>query len=114
MLTGRPYLGEGRVKVALELVSLMQGILASLRPAVVAMILSAGLAILLPTIFEGGILFSLAEGILRVVVGDLRIRAFLLFAGAFAVLRIWKPNPIYVMLGCGVVETIVQLIQKNM
>lgn len=27
MLTGRPYLGEGRVKVALELVSLMQGIL---------------------------------------------------------------------------------------
>lgn len=27
MPTGRPYLGEGRVKVALELVSLMQGIL---------------------------------------------------------------------------------------
>ncbi|MBO4886927.1 MAG: chromate transporter [Firmicutes bacterium] len=83
--------------------SLMQGVLKSLRPAVVAMIFSAGLTILLPTIF--------VSGTISLVAGNFKLRAFLLFAAAFFVLRKWKKiSPIIVMLTCGVIELIFQLI----
>ncbi len=84
--------------------SVIQGVLKSLRPAVVAMIFSAGLTILLPTIFVSGTISFLA--------GNFKLRAFLLFAGAFFVLRKWKKiSPITVMLACGVIELIFQSIK---
>lgn len=76
--------------------SLMQGVLQSLRPAVIAMILAAGMKILIPTLFSGGSI-SFAPG-------NLDLRALGLFVCAFAVLRIRKPNPILVMVFCGILE----------
>lgn len=78
--------------------SLMQGVLKSLRPAVVAMILAAGLSILLPAVFPLGTLRSVDW------------LALLLFLGAFLLLRWKKWNPILIMVGCGIVELIVELI----
>lgn len=81
--------------------TLMQGILQSLRPAVVAMIFSAGLAILLPTLFASGTVSFLA--------GNFQIRAALLFIAALICLRVWKLNPILVMVGCGCAELVCQM-----
>lgn len=84
--------------------SLMQGILRSLRPAVVAMIFAAGVRILIPTLFRSGtVLFG---------AGDLDLRALLLFLAALILMRLKKPklNAILIMAGCGVAELIVQLL----
>ena len=67
--------------------SYIQGTLKGLRPAIVALIASAGLSIL--TLALQG-----ANGI--------NWLGALLFLAAFLVLRKWKTDPIYVMLGCGV------------
>lgn len=67
--------------------SYIQGTLTGLRPAIVALIASAGLSILMLALQgENGVNWLGA----------------LLFAGAFLVLRRFKTDPIYVMLGCGV------------
>lgn len=68
---------------------LMQGALAGLRPAVVAMIASAGVSLLVQAILPGGT----AQGVDWV--------AALLFAAAFVAMRWKKPNPIGVMICCG-------------
>ena len=86
--------------------TLMQGILKTLRPAVISMIFVAGLTILLPTIF--------ADGVISFAAGHFQVRFALYFIVAFFVLRKWKPNPILVMLGCGIIELIVQLIGRNL
>ncbi len=75
---------------------LMQGILQSLRPAVVSMIFAAGLSILLGVIFK--------DGHVSPVFSNVNVRGVLLFAAALALLRIKKANPILVMVSCGVVE----------
>ncbi len=81
--------------------TIVQGILGGLRPAVVALIASAGISILITAIWNGkGITSHLA---------DVNVVAVVLFALAFFVLRKWKPNPILVMLGCGVVGMVVYL-----
>lgn len=72
----------------------VRGILNGLRPAVVAMIASAGLSILLNAFFAGGVLPS--------SLADVSWIGICLFLAAFVVLRKWKPNPIWVMLGCGI------------
>lgn len=72
----------------------VRGILNGLRPAVVAMIASAGLSILLNASFAGGTLPS--------SLADVSWIGICLFLAAFIVLRKWKPNPIWVMLGCGI------------
>jgi len=71
--------------------SVLQNVLASLRPAVVALIASAGLGILLQVLFAGG---SLS-------LGNLNLLGALLFAGAFALLRLKKLSPILTLLLCG-------------
>lgn len=72
----------------------IQGILGGLRPAVVALITSAGVSILLLALWgEGGFTLN---------VQDINLIALGLFAAAFAVLRIWKVSPILVMTSCGV------------
>ncbi len=73
--------------------TVVQGILSALRPAVVAMIASAGLS-----------LFILAVYGQRSLPSDLFSAdpiALLLFLAAFIVLRQWKPGPIVVMASCG-------------
>lgn len=85
--------------------SLMQGILQTLRPAVVSMIFAAGLTILLPTLF--------ADGTISFLAGNFQVRYAVYFASALFILRKWKPNPILVMLGCGAAELIVQLIKNT-
>lgn len=72
----------------------VRGVLNGLRPAVVAMIASAGLSILLNASFAGGTLPS--------SLADVSWIGICLFLAAFIVLRKWKPNPIWVMLGCGI------------
>ena len=76
--------------------TLMQGILRSLRPAVVAMIFAAGLSILIPTVFT--------DGTLRFAAGNINFFHILCFIGALIALRKYKIGPIKVMIGCGIAE----------
>jgi len=67
---------------------LMQGVLGALRPAVVALIAAAGITILML--------------VLRGVSGDgFDWIGLGLFAAAFVAMRLFKPQPILVMLACG-------------
>lgn len=80
----------------------MQGALSGLRPAVVAMIASAGLTILITALWGiGGISFKAL---------DIDWIAVILFALGLFVLRKWKPNPIWVMIGSGIVGIIISFI----
>ena len=73
--------------------SLIQGVLSGLRPAVVALIASAGLSILLTALWGGEHPASWIK--------DFQLLPFLIFAGALFILRKFKGGPVYVMLGCG-------------
>lgn len=70
----------------------VQGVLGGIRPAVVAMIASASLAVLLLALFGGTLPHSFA---------DVNLLSIGFLAVCFLVLRIFKPNPIYVMMGAG-------------
>lgn len=73
----------------------VQQFLSGLRPAVVALIASAGISILLLTIFKSGVIsFALS---------DIDIIASSVFIVALFVLRKFKPSPILVMAGSGLV-----------
>ena len=73
-------------------VSTLQSILAGLRPAVVALIASAGLSILSQVAFQGeAMLYS-----------NLNWCGLVLFGAAFFILRKFKWNPILVMTLCGI------------
>lgn len=80
--------------------TVIQGALSGLRPAVVALIASAGLTLLGAALWgEGGFSPVPPEPV-----------ATLLCLGAFFILRRWKPSPILVMLGCGVAGMAVYLL----
>ena len=73
---------------------LVKGILAGLRPAVIAMIASAGISLLAMALYGA-----------RKLPADLSspdMVAFGIFAVGLFVLRKWKVNPIYVMLASGI------------
>ena len=70
---------------------LLQSILTALRPAVVALIASAGVGILLKVLF----------GDQSMAFANLDLQGACLFIAAFTVLRKWKLNPIAVMMLCG-------------
>lgn len=76
--------------------SVLQGILKSLRPAVVAMIATAGLTILIPTFF--------ADGQISFTGGSFQLRPVLYFLAALFFLRRNKTDPIKVMISCGLAE----------
>lgn len=76
----------------------VQTILASLRPAVVALISSAGLSILTLALFQ-------AEKN-NIVLSNFRIIEFLLFVSGLIALRKFKANPILVIFGSGLIGTI--------
>ena len=73
---------------------IVQGVLAGLRPAVIAMIASAGLSLLVMSVYGQRTLPENLAGI-DVIAG-------VIFAAGFFVLRKWKPNPLWVMAGSGV------------
>ena len=66
-----------------------QGILAAVRPAVVALIASAGLVILVHAVWGSGAISWANTDFIAVG----------LFAGSLFVLRKWRPSPVVVMLG---------------
>ncbi len=72
--------------------SLVQGILFGLRPAVIAMIASAGLSL---------VLLSLGGGTSLLAGGSLDGIALVIFAAGLVVLQRWKVNPIWIMTGAG-------------
>lgn len=73
-------------------VSTLQSILASLRPAVVALIAGAGISLLR----------TVAVGEEAIQLANVNWIGIVLFAAAFFILRKWKWNPILVMLLCGI------------
>lgn len=75
----------------------IQGVLKGLRPAVVSLIGSAGLSILLMALFSGG-----ADSWFNVNLSQVDIVACVLFIAGFILLKKFKVNPIYIMLGSGV------------
>ena len=81
-------------------VSVIQSVLASLRPAVVALIASAGLSILLQVAFQGETFQW----------GNLNYIGLFLFAGALFILKKYKWNPILVMSLCGAAGLLINLI----
>lgn len=80
----------------------VQTVLAALRPAVVALISSAGLSILTLALFN-------AEKE-HIVLSNFKIVEFCLFIGGIIALRKFKLNPILVIFGSGFIGTLVYLI----
>ena len=78
--------------------SLLQGTLTSLRPAVVAMIAKAGVTILVSAFFINETIDLVRENVC--------IRMVVFFGAALVILRKFKMNPILVMVLCGVANMI--------
>ncbi len=81
--------------------SVIQGVLSGLRPAVVALIASAGLSILLTALWGSS---SPADWI-----NEFQIIPCLLFAAALTGLKKFKLSPVAVMLGCGGIGIVLHL-----
>ena len=81
----------------------VQTVLSSLRPAVVALIGSAGASILMLGLFQSDIFsFSIA---------DFRLIEFILFGGCLYILRKYKASAIAIIFGSGIVGTLLDLIK---
>lgn len=78
--------------------SMVQGILAGLRPAVVSMIASAGISLFIMALY--------GQRTLPANLKSFDVIALVIFTVGFLILRKWKTNPIYVMAGCGVAGVI--------
>ena len=88
--------------------SLLQGILRTLRPAVIAMIGAAGISILVNAFFDENFVFTTALQLLD----NVSIQAVGIFIGSLILLRYLKINAIYVMLLSGIAEVVLQLLVK--
>ena len=88
--------------------SLLQGVLKSLRPAVIAMIAAAGVSILVNA-FWGETMASLTT---TELLPNISIQAVGIFIGSLILLVRFKINPIHVMLLSGVAEVVLQVIGK--
>lgn len=80
----------------------VQKVLAAMRPAVVALIASAGLSILVLALFQTDMFSARLE--------DLRVVELILFGVALFALRKFKVSAISVILGSGVVGTVIYLL----
>ena len=80
---------------------MLQGILNSLRPAVVAMIATAGVSILVSAFFGENTVHTLSS---------MRIDMMIIFAIGMILLQYKKMDPIYVMILCGMMKLIEYLI----
>lgn len=72
---------------------IVQGVLSGLRPAVIAMIASAGVSLLILAVY--------GQRMLPQDLMQFDMIAVVIFASAFFTLRKWKPNPLYIMAGAG-------------
>ena len=82
--------------------TIVQGILSGLRPTIVALIALAGLSIFMLAVWgEDG--FSTNPQAINLV-------SVLLFTVAIFILRKWKPNPIYIILGSGIIGGTIYLL----
>lgn len=81
--------------------SLLQGTLASLRPAVVAMIAKAGITILISAFFLDGTVTFIRQNVC--------ISMIFFFGIALILLRKFKVNPILAMVLCGVANVILNI-----
>ncbi len=81
--------------------SVIQGVLSGLRPAVVALIASAGLSILMTALWGGENPASWIQ--------DFQVIPFILFGGALVGLKKFRLSPIAVMLGCGGIGIVLHL-----
>lgn len=77
--------------------TVIQGVLAGLKPAVIAMIASSAISLVSLAFWNGK----------EVGFVNLDVAAVCLFAAALFILRKWKVNPIFVMLGTGVLGLII-------
>ena len=90
----------------------VQGILTGLRPAIVALIASAGLSLLVLALFNSSlseILLSQIE-MSKSVLQDFRVVEGLLLVVSLFLLRKYKVNPIVIIFGSGIAGTIVYLL----
>lgn len=78
--------------------NIVQGILAGLRPAVIAMIASSGISLLIMALYS--------QRTLPADLGSFDVIALIIFISAFFIIRKWKTNPLYVMAGSGVLGVI--------
>ena len=74
--------------------SIVQGVLAGLRPAVIAMIASAGISLMILALY--------GQRTLPADLSSFDLMALVIFLAGFIVLRKWKPSPIKVMAGAAV------------
>jgi len=74
--------------------NLIQGVLAGLRPAVVAMIASAGISLLIMALY--------GQRTIPVDLVSVDFAALVIFLLGFVILRKWKPSPICIMAGSGI------------
>ena len=81
--------------------SLLQGTLASLRPAVVAMIAKAGVTILISYFFIDGTVNFLCQNV--------QVQMILFFVIAMILLRKFKLNPILAMVLCGLANVVLSI-----
>ena len=85
--------------------SLVQGIIKGLRPAVAALIASSGMSILIASLF-GSESFSFS-------LSDLDLAALGIFIASLFTLRKFKPDPILVMLGAGIIGVIIYRFEET-
>lgn len=83
--------------------SIIQDVLSSLRPAVIAMIASAGFSILVSILWPQGM------SSLSALVQNANLRGFLIFLGALVLLIRLRMNPIHVMVLSGAAEVLCQI-----
>lgn len=81
----------------------VQTVLSSLRPAVVALILSAGASILMLGLFQADIS--------NFNISDFRIIEFILFVSCLYILRKYKASAISIIFGSGLVGTVLYLLK---
>lgn len=93
-----------RIYLKYRSMSLLQGILATLRPAVIAMIAAAGVSILVAAFWSTGIVTDSVTAFLSHTDWQL-VGIFIL---SLILLRKFKMNPIHVMLISGVLEILLQ------
>lgn len=78
--------------------NMVQGVLAGLRPAVIAMIASAGISLLILALY--------GQRTLPADLASLDLVALSIFAAGFFIIRKWKTNPLWIMAGSGVAGVI--------
>ncbi|MFL0251424.1 chromate transporter [Clostridium neuense] len=83
--------------------TLVKGIFEGLRPAIVSLIASAGMSILFLSLFNVQV-FTMS------VLSNIDWKAVVMFIISLFILRKWKANPIYIMIGSGAVGAVVYLL----